>query len=92
MNRREILEKVTAINEELLQKGYSFKGIETFWNECFNEARKRLQNKKELICPKCKEKENLHINYNYNKKELPIMNVLCNNCGNFFEENKKLTS
>lgn len=42
MNRKEILEKVTAINEELLQKGYSFKGIETFWNECFEEARKKM--------------------------------------------------
>lgn len=88
MNRKEILEKVTAINEQLLQKGYSFAGIEKFWNECFEEAKLKIKKNKEFSCPKCNNKENLHINYDYNKKELPIMNVLCNECGNFFEENK----
>jgi hypothetical protein len=88
MKANEILKLVTAINEELLKKGYSFKGIETFWNECFKEANKAIQSKQsDINCTKCSEKENIHINYDYNKKELPILNILCNECGNFFEEN-----
>ena len=38
-----------------------------------------------LVCPKCGEKENLHFNYDYSKPNLPIEEVLCNECGTFFE-------
>ena len=70
MKANEILKLVTAINEELLKKGYSFKGIETFWNECFEEANKAIQSKQcDVNCPKCGEKENIHINYDYNKNK-----------------------
>lgn len=70
MNRKEILEKVTAINEELLQKGYSFKGIETFWNECFQEAAKKMIDSKENTERLCK-------NCNSIQKETII---ICKNC------------
>jgi len=36
------------------------------------------------VCPKCKNSENLHFNYDYSKKDRPIINVLCNECGEFF--------
>jgi uncharacterized Zn finger protein len=39
----------------------------------------------EIICPKCGEKENFHFNYDYSKKELPIIDVLCNECGEYFK-------
>lgn len=39
----------------------------------------------EVICPKCGNDENFHFNYDYGKKELPIINILCNECGEFFE-------
>lgn len=39
----------------------------------------------EIMCPNCGEKENLHFNYDYSKKDLPIIDVLCNECGTFFE-------
>jgi uncharacterized Zn finger protein len=43
-----------------------------------------------VICPKCGNEENFHFNYDYSKKELPIIDVLCNECGEFFElENSK---
>jgi uncharacterized Zn finger protein len=39
----------------------------------------------EIICPNCGNEDNFHFNYDYTKKELPIINILCNECGNFFE-------
>ncbi len=36
-------------------------------------------------CPNCGEKENFHFNYDYSKPNLPIEDVLCNECGTFFE-------
>jgi uncharacterized Zn finger protein len=41
-----------------------------------------------VICPKCGNEENFHFNYDYSKKELPIIDVLCNECGEFFELEK----
>jgi transcription elongation factor Elf1 len=38
-----------------------------------------------MECPKCKEEENLHYNLDYSKKELPIIDILCNECGELFE-------
>ena len=40
-------------------------------------------------CPTCGEEENLHFNYDYSKKELPVTNVLCNECGTYFVKNEK---
>ena len=37
-------------------------------------------------CPHCGETENLHFNYDYAEKKLPILSVLCNECGEFFGE------
>jgi hypothetical protein len=48
---------------------------------------------KQTICPYCGEKENFHFNYDYTQKHIPIINVLCNECGEFFnskEQQKKL--
>jgi protein-arginine kinase activator protein McsA len=43
----------------------------------------------EYKCPKCGETKNLHFNYDYAVKNLPIINVLCNECGEFFGEKKQ---
>lgn len=40
---------------------------------------------KEIICPKCGEKENFHFNDDYSKKERPLINILCNECGSTFK-------
>ena len=38
-----------------------------------------------VVCPKCEEKENFHYNYDYSKKNMPIIDVFCNECGEFFK-------
>lgn len=44
-------------------------------------------------CPKCKNETNFHFLYNYEGSELTIDNtVLCNECGEFFEDMGALTS
>lgn len=40
----------------------------------------------EIKCPRCGESENLHPNYDYSKKDMPIENYLCNECGQIFTE------
>ena len=40
----------------------------------------------EYKCPKCGEDKNLHYNYDWSKQERPILDVLCNECGEFFGE------
>lgn len=42
-----------------------------------------------IICPICGENENFHFNYDWSKPNIPIIEILCNECGNFFEENNK---
>jgi len=42
----------------------------------------------EIVCPNCGEKENFHFNYDYTKKEMPVIDVLCNECGTFFDINR----
>lgn len=39
-----------------------------------------------LKCPKCGEEENFHFNYDYSKKELPVIDVMCNECGETFND------
>lgn len=41
----------------------------------------------EYVCPKCAESKNLHFNYDWSKQHRPIIDVLCNECGEFFGEN-----
>lgn len=38
-------------------------------------------------CPTCGEKENLHLNYDLLKQHRPVLDVLCNNCGETFTGN-----
>jgi len=38
----------------------------------------------EYKCPKCGEMENLHFNLDYTKQTRPVLDVLCNECGEFF--------
>jgi hypothetical protein len=35
-------------------------------------------------CPKCGETENFHYNYDYSKAHRPILDILCNECGEMF--------
>jgi hypothetical protein len=44
--------------------------------------------KEKIICPNCGEEKNFHFNYDYTKRDRPIQDVLCNECGDFFEIEK----
>jgi hypothetical protein len=48
---------------------------------------KEIKHEKEdnIECPNCGEKENFHFNYDYSKKEMSVVDILCNECGKFFE-------
>jgi len=43
------------------------------------------------ICPKCGETENLHYNLDYLKAERPVIDILCNKCGETFLEPQKIS-
>lgn len=45
---------------------------------------KKLNNMEEECCPKCGECENIHANYDWSKKERPVKEYLCNECGTYF--------
>ena len=40
----------------------------------------------EYVCPKCGNKDNLHYNYDWTKQTRPIIDVMCNECGEYFGE------
>ncbi len=48
-----------------------------------SHPRKTIKMEK-LKCPKCGNEENFHINYDYTQKHMPVIDVLCNECGEFF--------
>lgn len=37
-----------------------------------------------IKCPKCGNSENLHTNYDYSHRDMPILDFLCNECGEIF--------
>jgi hypothetical protein len=41
-------------------------------------------------CPKCRETKNFHYNYDYSKAHRPVVDILCNNCGEKFPPVLKL--
>jgi hypothetical protein len=43
----------------------------------------------QIICPNCGEDENIHINYDWSKKENPVEEYLCNECGIYFSPKVK---
>lgn len=43
-----------------------------------------MSNNDDIVCPKCGNVDNFHFNYDYSKKDLPVENILCNECGNVF--------
>jgi sarcosine oxidase delta subunit len=43
----------------------------------------------QTTCPHCGEKENFHFNYDYTQKHMPLIDVMCNKCGKFFNMNKE---
>jgi len=44
-----------------------------------------MKEEEKVTCPNCSEEENFHFNYDLGKEEIPIINILCNECGEFFE-------
>ena len=42
-------------------------------------------------CPNCGEVKNLHFNYDLTKQHRPVSDVLCNNCGEFFDGNMPIS-
>lgn len=41
-------------------------------------------------CPKCKEEENIHTNWDYSLPHMPVIDYLCNECGTYFIEDRWL--
>ena len=39
----------------------------------------------EECCPNCGECENIHANYDWSKKDRPVKEFLCNECGTYFK-------
>lgn len=39
----------------------------------------------EYVCPKCRNKDNLHFNYDWSEQHRPIIDVMCNECGEYFK-------
>lgn len=37
------------------------------------------------VCPHCGETENFHYNYDYHQASMPVIDILCNECGGFFK-------
>lgn len=58
---------------------------DTFVSMCIESYNKINNMEYKVVCPKCGNEENFHFNYDYSKKDLPIEDVLCNECGEFFE-------
>ena len=42
-----------------------------------------------IICPKCGNNDNFHYNYDYSKADRPLIDILCNECGEFFNKKEK---
>ena len=38
------------------------------------------------ICPNCENKENFHFNYDWSKQTRPIIDIMCNECGEIFDD------
>lgn len=38
-----------------------------------------------IKCPNCGSEENFHYNYDWSEEDTPIIDVLCNECGEVFE-------
>ena len=55
-------------------------------NNTFLVNKKRLSSDFDVIylCPKCKNEDNLHFNYDYSN-DYKINEILCNECGTFFK-------
>lgn len=67
---------------------YCFSSVTGEGKRCHGHILIKLYNEfveKEVFCPDCKKEENFHFNYDYSKKEMPIIDVLCNECGKHFE-------
>lgn len=43
-----------------------------------------LLDKDEDVCPVCGNYENLHYNYDYSKIDMPIIDIVCNECSHRF--------
>ena len=37
-------------------------------------------------CPNCISRENFHYNHDYSKKDMPIIDITCNECGTTFKQ------
>jgi hypothetical protein len=74
--------------------GYEFRDTTSFPEHkfedgCINNTKQWLQwyneSKIKMVCPNCNNTENFHINYDYTDVNLPIEDILCNECGTFFK-------
>ena len=75
--------------------GYEFRDTTSFpehkfEDECINNTKQWLQwyneSKIKMVCPNCNNTENFHINYDYTDVNLPIEDILCNECGTFLNK------
>jgi hypothetical protein len=58
--------------------------FEQYYNETFNTNKME-----EEYCPKCGELENIHTNYDWSKKDRPVEEYLCNECGTYFKQEEQ---
>lgn len=54
------------------------------WLHEKSEIRVKYKLDLDAPCPMCGEKENLHGNYDYAQKDRPLIETLCNECGNIY--------
>ena len=54
------------------------------WLHEKSEIRVKYELDLDAPCPKCGEEENVHGNYDYAQKDKPLIETLCNECGNIY--------
>jgi len=87
MNKLSPSQKVSVWSKNGEYKGLFTMDEEQLFEKWLREKQEiRVKYKLDLDapCPMCGEKENLHGNYDYAQKDRPLIETLCNKCGNIY--------
>lgn len=87
MNKLTPAQKVSVWSKNGEYKGLFTMDEEQLFEKWLHEKSEiRVKYKLDLDapCPMCGEKENLHGNYDYAQKNRPLIETLCNECGNIY--------
>ena len=88
MNKLTPAQKVSVWSKNGEYKGLFTMDEEQLFNKWLQEKKEiRVKYKLDLDapCPKCGETDNLHGNYDYALKDRPLIETLCNECGNIYK-------